>query len=333
VQVLTRDGQGSGVKIAAGLLTNDHVVGDADQVEIINSTGQHAQARVVKTDPLTDLALLQTDLPLPVLDTEPAVQQQQGDAVLVLGYPMADTVNVGGSPQATLTRGLISAFRSDAGVTYIQTDAAFNPGNSGGALLNMRGHLIGIPESRQGQGLNFALATETVQAFVQAPITTIPDAARIGADFGQAALTLEDLGPDWTSTDLSDDYLAALNLANRSDVFVNAFALGDPESASSYAYLFQVLTVRPTALKAHNDYLRATRSMLPLQGPTTDPGVGDECRAASASRSGTVVSLVVCRLDNAVVVEVLAGTDDLVPADQAAYDTGLVTQRLRDQAS
>lgn len=171
VRVVTPHGSGSGVKVAGGVLTNDHVVADEDTIDVIAGDGRRASATVLRTDPAVDLALLQTSLDLPSVDLEPVEQQRQGDEVLAFGYPMADTITMGAN-QATLTRGLISAVRhADDGVTYIQTDAAINPGNSGGAMVNLRGHLIGVPALGMplSPGLNFGIGANTVQHFLQAP--------------------------------------------------------------------------------------------------------------------------------------------------------------------
>jgi S1-C subfamily serine protease len=123
----------------------------------------------VSTDLSRDLALLAPDLPIPPLEMEPAGQQRQGDELLVLGYPRPSELGVGGQP--TLTRGLLSAIRQEAGVTKVQTDATVNPGNSGGPVLNMRGHLIGVISYRlkDSVGLNFAIGTESIEAFLAAP--------------------------------------------------------------------------------------------------------------------------------------------------------------------
>ena len=144
VQVVTDLATGSGVQVQGGILTNAHVVSGASRIGVNTSDKRYATARVVRLDNNGDLALLQTDLSIPTLQMEFMGQQRQGDEVLVLGYPLG--LNDGGG-QATLTRGIISATMTDArtGQALIQTDAAVNHGNSGGAMVNMRGDLIGIP--------------------------------------------------------------------------------------------------------------------------------------------------------------------------------------------
>jgi S1-C subfamily serine protease len=141
VQVLpeddSREGQASGVKIAEGILTNDHVVGDAERVRVVAADGRRGTAAVLSRAPALDLVLLEADLDLPAVELEGVGEQRQGETVLLLGYPQPDAVGPGEAP--TLTRGLVSAIRRDhEGVTYIQTDAAVDPGSSGGAMVNLR---------------------------------------------------------------------------------------------------------------------------------------------------------------------------------------------------
>lgn len=180
VQVITESGEGSGVRITAGIITNAHVVKDALQIKVATDDRRIATAKVLRIDANADLALLQVDLIVPSLDTEPASQQRQGDEILVLGYPLG--LRDGGG-QATLTRGLISGtgIESGTGRSLIQTDAAINHGNSGGAMVNMRGKLIGVPtfviRTNDAQGVNFAVGTDTIMAFLSQPMPTTPPMA------------------------------------------------------------------------------------------------------------------------------------------------------------
>lgn len=199
----TRTMMATGVRVRAGLLTNAHVVRDAASVEIVGSDGKRAPATVLRTDPSRDLALLQTDLPLPAVELESAGLQRQGDEVLLLGYPLG----IGG--QATLTRGLLSAVRLNLdGIDLLQTDAAANPGSSGGPVLNLRGKVVGIFTFylRGTDGLNFAVAAESVQAFLDgAPLvagslllpTPTPTPTRLVRSAKELALTAGEIGPDF----------------------------------------------------------------------------------------------------------------------------------------
>ncbi|MFN3304236.1 MAG: S1C family serine protease [Roseateles sp.] len=161
-------GLGSGVIISNDgvLLTNNHVVDGASDIEVQLSDGRQAQATLVGTDPETDLAVLKVALPgLPAIALGDAASLQVGDAVLAIGNPF----NVG----QTVTSGIVSALgRSQLGINtfenFIQTDAAINPGNSGGALVDADGRLVGINTaifSRSGGslGIGFAIPVDVAR--------------------------------------------------------------------------------------------------------------------------------------------------------------------------
>jgi len=161
-------GLGSGVIVnAAGqVLTNNHVVEGADEIEVVLNDGRHAPARVLGTDPESDLAVLKIDLDrLPVIVLGNSDAAQVGDQVLAIGNPFG----VG----QTVTSGIISALgRNQLGINtfenFIQTDAAINPGNSGGALVDINGNLLGINTaiySRSGGslGIGFAIPVSTAR--------------------------------------------------------------------------------------------------------------------------------------------------------------------------
>jgi len=168
-------GLGSAVIVAPEgyLLTNHHVVEDAVEIDVALADGRSARARVVGSDPETDIAVLKIDLPnLPVITLGDTRSLQVGDAVLAIGNPF----NVG----QTVTAGIVSALeRTRASPTafqnFIQTDAAINPGNSGGALVDARGALVGINTaifSRDGGslGIGFAVPVDTARAVMEALI-------------------------------------------------------------------------------------------------------------------------------------------------------------------
>jgi S1-C subfamily serine protease len=199
VDILVDNGSGgSGVRVGAGVITNAHVVADATAVELTLHDGTKARATVERSDAGYDLALLRTDADLPALELEPAAAQRQGDTVLALGYPALGGTSL--SRGVTLTRGIIAAVREDAdtGTTVIQTDAVLSAGSSGGALLNLRGRLIGIPAYSLGEtpGLNFAVAADTVQAFLNGQPSKQPVARNLSAFLVPAA----ELGPNYEGT-------------------------------------------------------------------------------------------------------------------------------------
>jgi len=159
-------GMGSGVIVSPEgyVLTNHHVIEGAEAIEVTLNDGRSTLAKVIGTDPETDLALLKIDLPnLPVIVLGRMETLQVGDAVLAIGNPFG----VG----QTVTSGIVSALgRKQLGINtfenFIQTDAAINPGNSGGALVDVNGHLMGINTaiySRSGGnlGIGFAVPVST----------------------------------------------------------------------------------------------------------------------------------------------------------------------------
>ena len=168
-------GLGSGVLVSADgyLLTNQHVVEGADDIDVTLSDGRTASARVIGTDADSDLALLKVSLDnVPVIPFGDSRQLSVGDPVLAIGNPF----NVG----ETVTSGIVSALdRNQLGLStienFIQTDAAINPGNSGGALVDGEGRLVGINTaifSRSGgsMGIGFAIPVDIAREVMDALI-------------------------------------------------------------------------------------------------------------------------------------------------------------------
>jgi Do/DeqQ family serine protease len=165
---------GSGVIVSAEgyVLTNNHVVAQADEIVVKLKDGRETRARIIGADPGTDLALLRITLDnLPVLPFRDA-PMQVGDVVLAIGNPFG----VG----QTVTQGIISATgRQGLGINtyedFIQTDAAINPGNSGGALVDVSGNLVGInsaiySQSGGSMGIGFAIPVSLARNVMQALI-------------------------------------------------------------------------------------------------------------------------------------------------------------------
>jgi serine protease DegQ len=163
-----QSGLGSGVivSLTGYILTNNHVVEGADEIEVSLNDGRKAKAKIIGTDPDTDLALLKIELDkLPVIVLGNAENMQVGDQVLAIGNPF-------GLGQ-TVSAGIVSALgRNQLGINtfenFIQTDAAINPGNSGGALVDVSGNLLGINTaiySRSGgsMGIGFAIPVSTAR--------------------------------------------------------------------------------------------------------------------------------------------------------------------------
>ena len=168
-------GLGSGVIVSSDgyLITNNHVIDGADDIEVMLTDGRQARAKLVGTDPESDVAVLKIALDrLPAIAFGDAEQLQVGDVVLAIGNPFG----VG----QTVTSGIVSALgRNRLGINtfenFIQTDAAINPGNSGGALVDANGNLLGINTaiySRTGGslGIGFAIPVTTAKQVMESLI-------------------------------------------------------------------------------------------------------------------------------------------------------------------
>lgn len=164
-----KQGLGSGVVFDAGeglIITNNHVIKDADEIIVTFEDRREVEAELVGTDPRTDLALLKVDTrDLKEIRLAKTGEARVGDYVIAVGNPYGLS--------STVTSGIISALGRDQRSgnnysDYIQTDASINPGNSGGALVNSKGELIGINTailSRSGgnNGIGFAIPIRTVK--------------------------------------------------------------------------------------------------------------------------------------------------------------------------
>jgi serine protease DegQ len=166
---------GSGVIVSPEgyILTNNHVVEGADEIEVVLADGRRGAAKVVGLDPETDLAVIKIKLDkLPVMVLGQVEQVRVGDVVLAIGNPFG----VG----QTVTMGIISALgRNNLHINhfenFIQTDAAINFGNSGGALIDTHGHMIGINSAIYSQsggsvGIGFAIPVSTVKTVMESII-------------------------------------------------------------------------------------------------------------------------------------------------------------------
>lgn len=174
MQVQPQESTGSGVIITQDgyIVTNNHVVTDAEKVEVTLNDNRNFRARVIGTDPSTDLALLKIDeKELPFITYGNSDDLRIGEWVLAVGNPFNLT--------STVTAGIVSAKGRNIGIlpdqfkieSFIQTDAAVNPGNSGGALVNTRGELVGINSaiaSNTGSytGYSFAIPVNLVRKVI-----------------------------------------------------------------------------------------------------------------------------------------------------------------------
>lgn len=167
VQVITPTGSGSGFVVSADglIITNAHLVAEHSQVTLRFANDDHLTAQVASYNQQSDLAALRPDAaderqfhPIPMAEPNSI---SVGDPVIALGFPLGDQLG----RDYTVTTGIVSALRHEDGVGRIQTDAAINPGSSGGPLLDREGRLVGVNTETYAtyQGISFAIALATVQ--------------------------------------------------------------------------------------------------------------------------------------------------------------------------
>ncbi len=229
---------GSGVIVSSDgyILTNHHVVDAADEIQVTLHDGRTLLAKVVGTDPETDLAVLKINAKnLPAITFGRSDQASIGDVVLAIGDPFG----VG----QTVTMGIISALeRSHLGINifedFIQTDAAINPGNSGGALIDTSGNLIGINSaiySRTGgsQGIGFAIPSN-LAARVMRQIIAHGEVIR-----GWMGVEVQDLTPE-----MADSF----KLNNAKGVLIAGVLRGGPADRAGIRPGDIVLTVDKQAI-------------------------------------------------------------------------------------
>ncbi len=197
-----RRGLGSGIILSADglILTTLHVIAGVDDIVIALWDGRTAEARLIGADPATDLAVLKIDLDdLPAADLATGASPRAGDIVLAIG-------NAFGLSH-TVTMGIVSATgRGQLNLTaledFIQTDAAINAGNSGGALINPRGEVVGInsaslSQNLGAQGIGFAIPAGLAHQIASQIIDygAVPR-AWLGAETGDVTINLARLGQD-----------------------------------------------------------------------------------------------------------------------------------------
>ncbi|OYX35267.1 MAG: hypothetical protein B7Y99_03900 [Caulobacterales bacterium 32-69-10] len=183
VLVLAGDGHGSGFLVSRDgyVMTDQHVVGAAKLVKVRWPDGIEAVGEVVRSDRLRDVALVKTDPrgrdPLPLR----AQTLRPGESVYAIGAPLEQRF------QSTVTRGVVSAYRTIEGLRYLQSDVAISPGNSGGPLLDEHGAVVGMTKStyrveNAPTGINFFTPTRDALDFLGAAVGEAPPAARSASD-------------------------------------------------------------------------------------------------------------------------------------------------------
>lgn len=168
VRVETNLGSGSGFIIDSNglIVTNNHVISDATEITIFLEDGTSFEGSVLGRDLVHDLAVVQIDATdLPTLKLGDLSQLPLASEVIVAGYPLGVT-------DLTITTGLVSSIKDDVGrnIIWVQTDAAVNPGNSGGPILNLRGEVVGIVTSKfvdvTIEGVGFAISINTIKLYL-----------------------------------------------------------------------------------------------------------------------------------------------------------------------
>ncbi|MGQ9862782.1 MAG: DegQ family serine endoprotease [Thiobacillaceae bacterium] len=293
--------QGSGFAFASGrdvtyILTNNHVVEDADRIRVRFQDGREYDARVRGTDPKSDIAVLEIAAQgIPALKWGDSSRLEVGEWVVAIGNPFGLS--------HSLTAGVVSAKgRTSLGINdyedFIQTDAAINPGNSGGPLLNLDGEVIGVNTaifSRSGgyMGIGFAIPSNLARTIAEQILTQ----RRVIR--GVIGLTVQPL---------TRDIAEALSLKDQRGVLVSAVAPGSP---------------------AHRAGLRAGDVLVSFDGTPLADGGQYRNRAAMA-RPGSTVVLGVIRNGRRLDIPVQVGQLDEMASDAAhtAQALGMVVRAL-----
>jgi serine protease DegS len=252
-----QQGLGSGVIVDAlgHIVTNHHVVANAVQISVQLADGRTAQARAVGGDPDTDLAVLQIDMKnLPVMSLGRSDQLRVGDVVLAIGSPL-------GLSQ-TVTHGIVSATgRAQLGVatfeSFIQTDAAINVGNSGGALVNTRGELIGINTAVLGKDLG----AEGIGVAI--PVDLVRGVMREILDHGRVIRGWIGIIPE----DVGETLARQIGLAHGGVVISNVYA-GSPAAQAALQRYDIVERVNDTAVRSAQDTLSQIAARKPGEAIT-----------------------------------------------------------------
>ena len=247
-------GMGSGVIVRGDghILTNDHVVNGADEVTVELSDGRTLDAKVVGTDKATDLAVLKVDgKDLPTLELGDSENVRVGDVVLAVGNPLG----VG----QTVTMGIVSAMGRATGLgdgsyeDFIQTDAPINRGNSGGALVDVSGRLIGINSqiltpSGGNIGIGFAIPANMARNVM----TQLIEHGEVRR--GKLGVTIQQITPDLAR---------GLGLANANGALVSSVESGGPAEAAGLARGDVITAINGSAVKDNNELRNEIAALQP----------------------------------------------------------------------
>jgi serine protease Do len=243
-------GSGSGVIVEAEgfILTNHHVIDGAERITVKLADGRSLRARVVGSDPATDVALIKVDspAPLPAARLGDSGLLRVGEWVCAIGNPLAyeHTVTVG--VVSYLGRKLYDASLDD----YIQTDAAINYGNSGGPLINARGEVIGINAAMSWKASNIGFAIPINQAVAILP--QLKASGRVSR--GYLGVTLRELDPD---------LVESLGLGSVAGALVQDVTEGSPGARAGLRAYDVILSVDGEDVRSNDDLVRRIAARAP----------------------------------------------------------------------
>jgi serine protease Do len=301
-------GLGSGVIVESNglIITNNHVVGKADEIRVTLSDKREFKAKLIGTDPKTDIAVVRIDATgLPTVPWADSDRLEVGEFVLAVGNPFGLT--------QTVTLGIVSALGRAAGIAeyedFIQTDAAINPGNSGGPLVNVRAELVGIntaifSQSGGNMGIGFAVPSNMAQSIMGQLVQT----GKVVR--GWLGVSIQELTPELASqfgvgetkgvlvSDVMDDSPAKKAGFERADVIVEY----DGKSMDSPTHLRNAVAQTPVgkkvAVKIIRDKKPKTIELTIAEQPKAMAQSGEEDAGESTAPTGVLSSLEVRELND-----------------------------------
>ncbi len=301
-------GLGSGVIVESNgmIITNNHVVGKADEIRVTLSDKREFKAKLIGTDPKTDIAVVQIEATgLPTVPWADSDELEVGEFVLAVGNPFGLT--------QTVTLGIVSALGRAAGIAeyedFIQTDAAINPGNSGGPLVNVRGELVGIntaifSQSGGNMGIGFAVPSNMAQSIMGQLVQT----GKVVR--GWLGVSIQELTPELAKqfgieetkgvlvSDVMDDSPAKKAGFERADVIVEY----DGKSMDSPTHLrnavAQTSVGKKVSVTVIRDKKRKHLEVTIAEQPKSMTQPGEEDEGESATPAGVLSSLEVRELND-----------------------------------
>jgi len=239
--------QGTGFFISADgyAITNNHIVENGQKVKVFTAQGEEYQAKIIGTDPRTDVALIKIDAKnLPFAELGDSAQVKVGEWVLAIGNPLG--------MEHTVTGGIVSAKGRQLGLgdgssyeDFIQTDAAINRGNSGGPLVNMKGEVIGINSNiltptGGNIGIGFAIPVNMAKKVV----TQLKDKGKVVRGW---------LGVEVAPLPIDQDTQSLLNLKSKKGALINNVTQGGPAEKAGFKPYDVVVEISGQAIENSND--------------------------------------------------------------------------------